>query len=150
METNRRNTPRCASICLAVVFFCTWCLDSISLAQTAPEPRITGTYLDMHYIEEAGDVLGTEIRIAYAGGGFQGVVQMAEGARGRLMLVDVVQSGNDIRFELPADNELPGSFRGKDFKRLAAWRVSFQERFHRESGASKGKELLGLNRGIHG
>jgi len=113
METNRRNTPRCASICLAVVFFLHLVL---GFNQSRPDGPRTSDYWDIlghAFIEEAGDVLGTEIRIAYAGDGFQGVVQMAEGAPGRLMLVDVVQSGNDIRFELPADNELPGSFRGK-------------------------------------
>ena len=31
------------------------------------QPRITGTYSDMRFIEDAGDVVGTGIKIVYAG-----------------------------------------------------------------------------------
>jgi hypothetical protein len=38
------------------------------------EPRITGTYSDMHYIEEAGDLLGTEMKIVFAGSKLPGAL----------------------------------------------------------------------------
>jgi len=40
--------------------------------RTESEPRITGTYSEMHYIEEAGDPLGTEIKIVFTGYKLQG------------------------------------------------------------------------------
>ena len=41
--------------------------------------RITGIYSDLRYHEEAGDLLGTEIFIVYAAGGYTAFVQSAEG-----------------------------------------------------------------------
>lgn len=42
--------------------------------RTESEPRITGTYSDVHYIEEAGDLLGTEIKIVFTGSKLQGAL----------------------------------------------------------------------------
>jgi len=42
--------------------------------RTESEPRMTGTYSDLHYIEEAGDLLGTEIKIVLTGSKLQGVL----------------------------------------------------------------------------
>jgi hypothetical protein len=67
----------------------------------------------MRFIEDAGDVVGTEIKIVYAGDHFQGALQFAEGTRGRLVLVNVIQEGSAVRFAVPDDSELPGSFTGK-------------------------------------
>jgi hypothetical protein len=42
--------------------------------RTESEPRITGTYSDMHYIEESGDLLGTETKIVFTGSELQGAL----------------------------------------------------------------------------
>ena len=42
--------------------------------RTESEPRTTGTYSDMHYIEEAGDLLGTEIKMVFTGSKLQGAL----------------------------------------------------------------------------
>jgi len=67
----------------------------------------------MHYIAEAGDVLGTEIKIVYAGDHYQGALQFAEGAPGELIIVDVESKENSIQFAIPDGNPYAGNFSGK-------------------------------------
>ena len=74
--------------------------------------RITGTYSDMRYVPDAGDVIGTEIKIVFTGKGFQGALQIAEGSPGTLMLVEVEQKGNSISFSIPEDSPYAGAFHG--------------------------------------
>ena len=54
----------------------------------------TGTFSDMRFIEDAGDVLGTEVRIVKTAEGYQGMVQFAEGHPDPLSLA-VVSFGNE-------------------------------------------------------
>ena len=65
----------------------------------------------MHFVEETGGVVGTEITIVYAGDHCQGALQFAESTPGRLVVVNVIQEGSAGRF-VPDDSELPGSFTG--------------------------------------
>ena len=67
-------------------------------------PRITGTYTNMSYIKEAGDVVGYEIKIVFTGGGFQGALQIAEGVPGNLILVDIQVVDTKISFSIPDGN----------------------------------------------
>lgn len=48
-------------------------------AQQPQVPRVTGFFSDMQYIREAGDLVGTEVWIVYARGGYYASVQIAEG-----------------------------------------------------------------------
>ena len=80
--------------------------------RTQSEPRIAGTYTDMHYIEESGDVLGTEVKIVFTGFNYQGALQIAEGPPGQLSLVDIAVKGSSIQFSIPDGSGYPGSFNG--------------------------------------
>jgi hypothetical protein len=78
-------------------------------------PRVTGFFSDMHYNEEGGDVIGTEVHIVVTRGGYHAVVQCAEGEPGVSVVVPVVASGSAIEFELPDQQQIlccPGRFRG--------------------------------------
>jgi len=81
-------------------------------ADEKSQPRITGTYSAMRYVPDAGDVIGTEIKIVFTGKGFQGALQIAEGSPGALMLVEVEQKGNSISFSIPEDSPYAGTFHG--------------------------------------
>jgi hypothetical protein len=72
--------------------------------RTESGPRITGAYSDTHYIEEAGDLQGTEIKIVFTGSKLQRALQIAQGPRGVLTVVDVVAKGNSIQFVIPDEN----------------------------------------------
>ncbi len=62
--------------------------------------RVTGFYSDMHYIEEAGDVIGTEVWIVYARGSYWATVQVAEGAPEPPVVVPVRVSGQRVSFSV--------------------------------------------------
>jgi len=64
----------------------------------------TGMFSDMHYIREAGDLLGTEIFITY-GGGLQYWAQFQEagGVPTAPELVKVKLDGNKISFDMPQE-----------------------------------------------
>lgn len=82
---------RLGGFCLLLLAF------SASTAQQ--RPRITGFFTDMHYIEQSGDVLGTEVWIVYGGGEeYYAAVQMAEGSPTPPMVVPVQVSGSRVRF----------------------------------------------------
>src|SRR5258708_23093640 len=64
--------------------------------------KITGTFSNMHFIKEAGDVLGYEIKIVYAGGSYQSTLQFAEGAPSELLVFKKHKKGKKINFFNPA------------------------------------------------
>lgn len=60
----------------------------------------TGTFSSMYFHPEAGDLLGTEVRIVYTRKGFQGTIQFAEGEAGELILIKpIIDDDNHITFE---------------------------------------------------
>jgi hypothetical protein len=74
--------------------------------------KITGTFSNIHFVKEAGDVLGYEIKIVYAGDAYQGALQFAEGAPTELVIVKIHKDGNRISFSIPEDNPNAGQFQG--------------------------------------
>lgn len=104
------------------------------------EPRITGTYTNMSYIEEAGDVIGYEIKIVFTGSKFQGALQIAEGVPGELMLVDIKVVGTNISFTIPDGSPYPGQFSGTIENGLLKGTFSFKN-------GGGGSETVELRRG---
>jgi hypothetical protein len=74
--------------------------------------RLTGTYSDMYYNVQGGDVLGTEIRIVNTRKGFQGVIQFSEGAPEELVVVDIQIKNNAVSFVVPEPSPYAGEFTG--------------------------------------
>lgn len=62
------------------------------------QPKVTGFFTDMHYIPEAGDVLGSEVWIVYARGQYWATVQMAEGEPDPPQVVPVEVAGARVKF----------------------------------------------------
>lgn len=104
------ETSYLRSIGLLVLFFIPFVGHSAAPPQV--EPRITGKYSNMQYVPEAGDVVGYELRIVYTAVGLQGTLQVAEGVPGPLIIVDVVQNGSSVSFEIPGDTTFAGEFHG--------------------------------------
>lgn len=109
--TNSRFSVRRRTLFAALLFLSAWGLQGAQRTQSAP--HVAGTYSDMRYIQESGDVLGTEIKIVFTGSDYQGALQIAEGAPGRLILVDVAVRGSAIQFSIPDGTQYPGSFSGE-------------------------------------
>jgi len=85
---------------------------SVQIAIAQESVRITGTYSDMYYNKEGGDVLGEEIRIVATAAGYQGVLQFAEGVPSDLIVVDVRLDGNKVSFSIPGPSAYAGQFAG--------------------------------------
>ncbi len=82
------------------------------------EKRITGIYSNLTYIEETGDLVGTELHILPPKGddkaGYTVVVQIAEGEAPFTATVPLKVSGDRFEFTLPKDSFDPGAhFTGK-------------------------------------
>jgi hypothetical protein len=85
-----------------------------SLCAAAPPSdarvRITGTFSNLTYNSEGGDLLGMEVLIVPAPGdraGFVAFVQLAEGGAPRSALVPLKVDGAKVKFTLPKDGALP-------------------------------------------
>ena len=64
------------------------------------QPRVTGFFTNMHYVREAGDVVGTEVWVVYARGHFYAAFQDAAGEPDPPVVVPVDVSGSQIRFTI--------------------------------------------------
>ena len=89
-----------------------------SLGAAAPsfgtDVRVTGTFSNLRYNSEGGDLLGLEILIVPAPGdnvGYVAFVQLAEGAAPYSTLVPATVTGTHIEFALPKD----GPYKGMKF-----------------------------------
>jgi hypothetical protein len=82
------------------VWLCSLLLLAFSGSNAQQRPKVTGFFTDMHYIEGAGDLLGTEVWIVYARGGFWATVQMAEGEPDPPAVVPVEVSGSRVKFTI--------------------------------------------------
>jgi hypothetical protein len=98
-------------VCLGIIFIV--CI--VVFAQTTHSKtflKITGTYTNMKYNEEGGDVLGEELKIVATGGGYQGALQFAEGVPEDLIVVNIKLTGNEINFTIPDASTRAGQFSG--------------------------------------
>jgi hypothetical protein len=104
-------TKTLATVLSALALLAPAILVSPSFVEAQEPPRITGTYTNMHYVAEAGDVIGYEIKIVFTGDRFQAAIQVAEGVPGELVVVDL-QSDDTKIFSVPDRNSHAGQFRG--------------------------------------
>jgi hypothetical protein len=82
-----------------------------------PKVKVTGLYSNLHWVKEAGDVVGTEVLIVYSTGGLPGqhwaYVQIAEGSPSPPFLVKATVSGDQVEFTLPEAAGKARRFMGK-------------------------------------
>lgn len=74
------------------------CVLSLASSSAQQQPKVTGFFTDMHYIQEAGDVIGTEVWFVYARGQFWATVQDAEGEPDPPQVVPAEVSGPRVKF----------------------------------------------------
>jgi hypothetical protein len=74
--------------------------------------KIAGTYTNVHYIEEAGDLLGMEIKIIPLGERYQAAVFVCEGSVGPMRVVDLRVRGTTIAFDVRESEDAAWSFAG--------------------------------------
>ncbi len=82
-------------------------LASFSATAVPPTTKVTGIYSNLHYIAEAGDVLGAEILIVFGGEqGYFAILQCAEGSPSKPVVVAAIVHGMEVEF---APHEDPNS-----------------------------------------
>lgn len=69
-------------------------------SQAADKIKYTGTFSNLAYHEETGDLLGVELRIVYTRAGYKGILQIAEGGAGDLIIVSPIIKGDKISFTI--------------------------------------------------
>lgn len=72
------------------------------------QPRVFGTFSNLEYNEEGGDLLGFELKIVPTRRGHQAALQVAAGEPSEIMTVDVQVDKNKIRFQIPHSYPLYG------------------------------------------
>jgi len=102
-------------------------------------PRIAGIYSSMHYIPEAGDVLGEEIKIVASGKGYRGFLQFAEGSPSEVIEVDVKVVGATVSFVIPDDNFYAGQFAGTVVNGVLKGKFRFKNGGSEKVALRKGK-----------
>lgn len=82
-----------------------------TLSHAEDEIKITGTYSNLVYNQEAGDLLGDEVRIVIGRTEYEGTFQTSLGEPDTLVLLKNIEvKGNTIKFSIP-----PGSIRSGEF-----------------------------------
>lgn len=90
---------RIVAICFALGLVLCWTPISACAQQTAV--RVPGTYSNLEFNEEGGDLLGIEIKIVPVDNHFQGAVLISEGEPQPMILVTVNVRGSSVDFDVP-------------------------------------------------
>ena len=95
---------------LCIIFSATFLFFSSSVGD---KMRVTGTFSTLEYHQEAGDLLGVELRIVWTNQGYQGTIQIAEGGAGNLILLKNINIENEnIEFVFDYNTGRKATFEG--------------------------------------
>ena len=86
----------------------------LSFAYAAEGTKKTGTFSNLSYHKEAGDLVGYEIRIVYTRNGYEGSFQSSEGEPDALIIIRKISIADDtIKFFIPGPSRFEGVFVGR-------------------------------------
>src|SRR6266581_1023640 len=94
-------------ICLAFSVF------AHSQPNKVPGVKVTGTYTDMCYNTQGGDVLGMEVGIVVSRDGYFAIFQASEGEPSVPVVVKVIVKNQEVQFTIPEGTIFSGTFTGK-------------------------------------
>jgi hypothetical protein len=114
-------------------------IGAVTFAAAQSAPRITGTYSNMYFNKEGGDVLGEEIKIVFTNKGYQGALQFAEGTPSALMVVDIKVEGTKVSFSVPEPDPNACQFTGTIHRGVLKGQLRFKRGASEEVELKKGK-----------
>lgn len=82
------------------------------IATAGNKTKLTGTFSNLFFNQESGDLGGVEVKIVYTRNGYQAAIQFSEGGPSKLIVVDVHFKGSDVYFKVP-DTIYEGYFEGQ-------------------------------------
>lgn len=109
---------RIRSLLLTLLLVMAFCSSVFAGEKTDDEPDCLGTFSNMYFHQEAGDLLGEEIKIVIGeqrkgdAAPLIGIFQQAMGAPLNPVLVDVRCGKDGVEFALPESSGAEGIFRG--------------------------------------
>jgi hypothetical protein len=74
--------------------------------------QITGTYSNLEFSRESGDLNGLEIRVVLTAQEYKATVQFAEGGAADIYIVPFRVSSGIVSFDVPLKNDKPARFKG--------------------------------------
>lgn len=105
----------------------------------ASSKNLYGTYTDLHYQNNGGDLIGHELKIVLTRKGLQGALQFADGGPSELVVVDITIVNGRIFFIIPDGFAGGGRFEG------AVDRSKIKGKFMYKTGA---EETVYMKRGL--
>ena len=75
-------------------------------------PMFTGTYSDLRYMDETGDLIGEELKIVYTSKGYKGILQVSSGYPLVPFIIDVQIKGNAINYSFVGQEVSKTDFHG--------------------------------------
>jgi hypothetical protein len=88
-------------------------LTVVQLHAAGQKVRITGIYSDLYFNQESGDLLGNEIFIVYASGGYVAFVQESLGEPRMPSVVPVLVDGDTVSFAVPDPSGGKDEYKGR-------------------------------------
>jgi hypothetical protein len=105
--------PACRPKTLSALFLGFAAL-ALPVKANAEDINPVGTYSNLRYVEEAGDLIGEELTIIpQPGGKFSILVQCDAGTLGPSVFVPAVVKNNLVTFDVPKQTNCPGHFVGR-------------------------------------
>lgn len=89
---------KCSGV-IAIVLLTT----AVSGAGQTPTVKVSGTYSNLRFESESGDLLGMEIKVVPVGEGFQAAILVSEGEPQPMVVVNLRLQGTAVSFDVPGD-----------------------------------------------
>jgi hypothetical protein len=110
---------------LAIVLL--FLLPAVSLKAEPRRARVPGTYSNLQFNEDGGDLLGMEIKIVPIGDHFQAVVLVSEGEPQPMVVVVVSVHGNSLGFSVPGKDRTSWKFSGQVSPKSLTGTISYAQ-----------------------
>lgn len=89
--------------------------------------RVPGTYSNLEYNEDGGDLAGVELKIIPLERAYQGALIVSEGEPQPMVLVDVIVRGDEVSFEVPGEDGVAWRFAGRITSTGLLGKISYAE-----------------------
>lgn len=98
---------------LVMILILSLCTHIHAAALSSQVVRIAGTYSDLRYNEESGDLIGMEVKLVpVVGERLQAVIVVSEGEPAPLVVVNVQRKERTVSFRVSGNGDAGWSFQG--------------------------------------
>jgi hypothetical protein len=96
-----------------ILSYLIWAVAVFPICATAGnKTKLTGTFSNLFYNQESGDLGGVEVKIVYTRNGYQAAIQFSEGTPSKLVVAEIKFKGHEVYFKVP-ETIYEGHFEGQ-------------------------------------